>query len=224
MKYSYMLTRSRRKTLSLSVRPDCTIEVKAPLKTSINEIEQFINSHGDWIEKNLKTMRERRTKQESFKLDYGCEVYFFAQKIPVIEADVKKAKLTDSCVLMPYFSDKEKMKEALIRLYKETARAYISSKLPYFSAQIGVNPTKLTITSAKNNWGSCTADRVHFSWHLVMAEKEVIDYVIIHELIHIIHHNHSNKFWAEVSRHCPQWKALRARLKFYSEIISIQNL
>lgn len=223
MKYSYKLTKSRRKTLSLSVRPDLTIEVKAPLKTSQDEIDRFVNMHSDWIEKNLIAMQERKSKQDAFQIDYGCEVYFFGKKIPVIESSVKKAKLTDSCVLMPHFENKEKIKDALIGLYKETARAYILSKLSFFAAQIGVTPTKLTISSARTNWGSCTADRVHFSWHLIMAEKEVIDYVIIHELVHIIHHNHSEKFWSEVSRHCPQWKTLRARLKFYSEIISVQN-
>ncbi len=223
MNYKYNLTRSKRKTISLTVRPDCTLDIKAPLRTGLSEIDNFINKHSEWIDKNLKNAQERKIKREAFTLDYGCEVYFFGQKIPVIESDVKKAKLTDSCVLMPYFSEKDKIKEALIRLYKETAKAYITSRIPYLSTLIGVNPTKLTITSARTNWGSCTADRVHFSWHIIMAEKEVIDYVIIHELVHILQHNHSDKFWSEVAKHCPQWKLLRQRLKFYSEIISIQN-
>ena len=223
MTYEYKLTRSKRKTLAISIKPDCSIEVKAPLKTSNKEIERFIHTHNTWIEKNLQIMRTRKEERDALRIDYGTQVCFFGKRIPIVAADIKKAKLDDNCVLMPKNLDEDSIKKLLIVLYKTTAKDYIASELPQISRQIGVSPSKLTITSARTNWGSCTADRLHFSWHLIMAEKEVIDYVIIHELVHIIHHNHSDKFWREVSKHCPQWKTLRARLKIYSEIIAREN-
>lgn len=223
MNYTYTLKRSKRKTMSLSVKPDCSIVVHAPLTTSNERIENFINTHSAWIENQLQRMRQLNEKKQSFTLDYSSRVYFFGCRLPIEKATVRKAKLKSDRILMPCNLTDEQIRQQLITLYKETAHSYIGNQLPAFAKMVGVTPTKLRISSAKTNWGSCTADRVNFSWHLMMAEKEVIDYVIIHELCHIHHHNHSDKFWAEVSKHCPNWKKLRARLKFYSEIVRVEN-
>ncbi len=217
--HEYKLIRSKRKTLSLCVKPNCTVEVRAPLRTSAKEIDRFVAVHEAWIEKNKQIATERNKQREAFCIDYGTEVCFFGKRIPIKAADIKKAELRDECVLLPRSLNKTEIKEALIKLYKQTAKDYIAERLPVFAEQIGVKPSRLTVTSAKTNWGSCTADRVHFSWHIIMAEKEVIDYVIIHELVHILHHNHSKSFWSEVEKHCPDWKTLRKKLKTYSEII-----
>lgn len=223
MNLSYTVKRSKRKTISLTVKPDCTVEVHAPLTTSQKRIDEFVCANSIWIEKNILKMQELAQTKESFILDYSSKVYFFGQRLPIEKAKVRKAKLNDSRILMPPDLDSDQIRLQLVSLYKETARRYIGEKLPIYAKKLGVNPSKLMITSAKTNWGSCTADRVHFSWHIVMAERDVIDYVIIHELAHIIHHNHSPYFWAEVSKHCPNYKALRARLKYYSEILNKEN-
>ncbi len=223
MKHAYTLKRSRRKTIALTVRPDCTVEVRAPLNASKARIDEFVESNSTWIENNILKAEQLAEQKKNFILDYGSKVLFFGCRLPIEAADVHKAKLEPDRILMPTNSDSEQIRAKLIALYKETAREYISSQLPRYSQALGVTPNKLTITSAKTNWGSCTADRVHFSWHIVMAEPEVIDYVIIHELAHIIHHNHSSYFWAEVEKHCPDCKALRARLKYYSDILNKEN-
>lgn len=223
MKQNYTLIRSRRKTLSLTVKPDCTVEVRAPLTLSTAKIDEFVAANSSWIEKKLKKARELAEQKQSYTTDYSGTVCFFGQRIPIEAACTRTAKLEDSRVLMPYGLDSEQIREQLIKLYKKTAREYISGVLPAFEEQTGLNCSSLTITSAATNWGSCTADRLHFSWHLIMAEKEVIDYVIIHELTHIKHRNHSKEFWDEVSKHCPGYKQLRNRLKFYSEVLIKEN-
>lgn len=223
MNHSYTVKRSNRKTISLTVKPDCTVEVRAPLMTSKKRIDEFVCANSNWIEKNILKMQQLTLTKESFVLDYTSKIYFFGHRLPIEKANIRKAKLEDSRILMPPDLDSNSIRQQLVSLYKDTARKYISAQLPVFSQKLGVNPSKLMITSAKTNWGSCTADRVHFSWHIVMAEKEVIDYVIIHELAHILHHNHSPYFWAEVAKHCPDYKTLRARLKYYSEILNKEN-
>lgn len=220
MTYNYILKRSRRKTLSLTVKPDCTVVVSAPLKASSKQIEDFVLKNSNWIEKQIIRTKEIRALREAFVIDYGTQVYFFGKKLPIIADSIRKAELTDNAVIMPCGLDSERIKNKLITLYKETAREYISGRLPFYSALTGIEYSSVTISSAKTNWGSCTADRLHFSWHLIMAEKGVIDYVIIHELTHIKHHDHSNAFWYEVSKYCPECKTLRERLKHYSEVLS----
>lgn len=223
MKHEYIIKRSRRKTVSLTIKHDCTVEVHAPLTLSKRQIDEFVSAHSDWIEKNIIKAQQINEKRKEFTLDYGSKVRFFGKRIAITQAQVRKAKLTDESILMPPELSSEQIKLNLIALYKETAKEYIGKRLPFYSQLIGVSPSKMTISSAKTNWGSCTADRVHFSWHLIMADKEIIDYVIIHELVHIIHHNHSEAFWSEVKKHCPQYKTLRARLKEYSEILVNEN-
>ena len=223
MKHEYILKQSRRKTLSISVKPDCTVVVSAPVKASKKQIDTFVLQHSDWIDKQLKRAAQVKAKQEAFIIDYGTQVYFLGKQIPIIAVKTRKASLTDDAVLMPENLDSNSVKKKLIALYKETAKEYIITRLPYYSSLTGATPSKLTISSAKTNWGSCAADRLHFSWHLIMAEKEVIDYVIIHELTHIKHPNHSDAFWYEVSRFCPEWKAMRSKLKFYSEVLSCEG-
>lgn len=176
-----------------------------------------------WIEKNVLKMQQLANEKQSFVLDYSSYIHFFGQKLPIEKAKIRKARLENNRVLMPPDLDSDQIRKQLIKLYKDTAREHISAELPCLSQKLGVTPSKLMITSAKTNWGSCTDDRVHFSWHLIMAEKEVIDYVIIHELTHIIHHNHSPYFWAEVAKHCPDYKYLRARLKYYSDVLNKEN-
>ena len=190
------------------------------MKATAKQIDEFVSKNSSWIDKQLTRTKEIKEQRESFIIDYGTSIYFFGKKMPIISDSIRKAKLTESAILMPQGLKSEEIKKKLITLYKDTARDYISSQLPCYSALTGINYSKITISSAKTNWGSCTADRLHFSWHLIMAEKEVIDYVIIHELTHIKHHNHSNAFWYEVSKYCPEWKKHRARLKFYSEVLS----
>lgn len=220
MTHNYILKRSRRKTLSLTVKPDCSIIVSAPLKTSISQIDEFVAKNSNWIDNQLLRAEEIKAQREAFRINYGTKVYFFGKRLPIVSGNIRKAVLKENTVIMPQGLKSEQIKEKLITLYKETAREYISNRLPFYSSVTGLNYSKFTISSAKTNWGSCTADRLHFSWHLIMAEKEVIDYVIIHELTHIKHHNHSEAFWYEVKRYCPEWKKLRRRLKFYAEVLS----
>lgn len=223
MKYIYTIKRSKRKTISLTVKPDCTLEVRAPLTTSRQRIDEFVSANSIWIEKNIFKMQQLASEKQSFILDYSSNVYFFGNRLPIEKTSIRKARLENGRILMPPDLDSDSIRQQLVALYKDTAREYISTRLPFYSQKLGINPSKLMITSAKTNWGSCTVDRVHFSWHLIMAEKEVIDYVIIHELTHIIHHNHSPYFWTEVAKHCPDYKALRARLKHYSDVLNKEN-
>ncbi len=220
MTHNYVLKRSKRKTVSLTIKANCTVLVNAPLKASKRQIDEFVAKHSIWIDKQITRAAELNRQREAFVTDYGTLLYFFGKKLPIVADGIKKATLTENAVIMPQGLSREEIKEKLITLYKETAREYITIRLPCYSSLTGIDYSRFTISSAKTNWGSCTADRLHFSWHLIMAEKEVIDYVIIHELTHIKHHNHSNAFWYEVSKYCPEWKELRARLKFYSEVLS----
>jgi len=94
------------------------------------------------------------------------------------------------------------------------ANEYIPGRVLTLSKQFNLPITKIKITSAKSYWGCCNIkNEVSFSWRLMLATPKTIDYVIIHELVHTKHHNHSKKFWQEVEKIMPEYKKYKDELK-----------
>ena len=102
--------------------------------------------------------------------------------------------------------------EAQIELLKAQAREVLPRKVAFFAAQMGLAPTGVQITSAQKRFGSCSANgRLHFSYRLMVYPEAAMDYVVVHELAHLVHFNHSPAFYQLVERYLPDYKA-RARL------------
>ena len=94
------------------------------------------------------------------------------------------------------------------------ANEYIPQRVLQLSKQLKLPITKIKITSAKSYWGCCNIkNEVSFSWRLMLASPKTMDYVIIHELVHTKHHNHSSKFWREVEKIMPGYKKCKEELK-----------
>ena len=94
--------------------------------------------------------------------------------------------------------------ERLLRLY---AKEILPRKVEYYAALIGVKPAAITITGARTRFGSCSGkNRISFSFYLMRFPDEAIDYVVVHELCHIIHHNHSKEFYKEIEKILPDYK------------------
>jgi len=106
------------------------------------------------------------------------------------------------------------IKRAVIRVYRLVAKNLLTNKVAGYAKQMGVTPIAVKINGAKTHWGSCSGkNSINFSWRLVMADDDVIDYVVVHELAHIKEHNHSDRFWAVVEGVLPDYKARQAKLK-----------
>ena len=107
-----------------------------------------------------------------------------------------------------------------IRLYKEQASKIIPERIILFAHPMGVRPSDIRIGSAKKSWGSCSSSgRLTFSWRLMMAPPEAIDYVVVHELAHLKQLNHSKAFWKIVEEVMPDWKKRRRELKLLQNLI-----
>ncbi len=110
----------------------------------------------------------------------------------------------------------------LLTWYKIQADLILKEKTHLYSKRIGVSPTDVIIKSFKARWGSCTIHGVfHYNWHIIMAPEAIIDYLVVHELCHILHHNHSPAFWSAVATYCPNYKDERAWLKLNGPRLSL---
>ena len=112
------------------------------------------------------------------------------------------------------FVPKTNAKTALVKWLKENAKRILTEVTANTAKRMGATYQSVRITSAKTRWGSCTGDNaIRYTFRLIYAPKEVLTYVVVHELAHIFQKNHSKAFWAVVEKYCPEWKIRRKWLK-----------
>lgn len=114
------------------------------------------------------------------------------------------------------------IRNALVRWYKRQADLKLTEKVNRFSPMLGVQPAGVGIKTFKSRWGSCTAKgKLEFNWQIMMAPNRMVDYVVIHELCHLIRHDHSTEFWREVARLMPEYQRCRDWLRLNAANLSI---
>ncbi|MDD4125516.1 MAG: SprT family zinc-dependent metalloprotease [Eubacteriales bacterium] len=221
----YKLTRSSRKTVELCVR-DGIVEVKAPLLTPKTEIDKCVASKEDWIVKRLGKHKELTEKRRAFSLNYGDKTLYRGKEYPIVARSGNRVGFDDNalCFYTPTNLPPKSVKAAVIQVYKRLAKRHLAERVLHYQQMMGVAVINLKINSAKTHWGSMSGKKsVNFSWRLILADDDIIDAVVVHELAHIKQMNHSDKFKAEIERIIPDWREREKRLKEFSRIINTQN-
>lgn len=215
----YKLVRSKRKTLSICVK-DGEVTVKAPKSSSVEYIEKFIAQKESWINKKLAEFKTRSGLLRPV-LDGEC-VMLDGNVIPIVISDgVKRAKLSDGALIVPE-TDGDAQKKAIAAWYKRTAKNSLCHSLEGLSVLTGLKYKSFAITNARTKWGSCDGEcNIRLNWRLIMLNERLAEYVIVHELCHTVHHDHSAAFWEEVAKHCPDYKNARKSLKTYGALTSL---
>ncbi len=175
------LIRSKRKSLMLQIKSDGSLVVKAPMRVSVDYINDFVKKKRNWIITKQLQIKNKISLHQQKLQHHGNQAQ---NKILLF------GKYED-------FLDKNLTNQnKIILLYKQEAMKYIALRVLYYAKIIDVNYKKIKITSARKRWGSCSSKgNLNFSWRLIMAPKQVVDYVIVHEVAHLLHKNHSSKFW-----------------------------
>lgn len=210
---NYTLTRSGRKTVGICIR-NGKVEVRAPHACPKSEIDKLIAAKQTWITDKLAQSQNQTQQKNSFRLHYGSKLLFRGRLYPVTAKTGAHAGFDGSSFYMPPNLSPAQIKELCIKIYKNLAKTRITNTVASIAAHMGVTPTSIKINSAKTRWGSCSSRKgLNFSWRLVMAPDDVIDYVVVHELAHFFQMNHSAKFWAIVEQVLPDYKQRQAKLK-----------
>ncbi|MCL1881316.1 MAG: tRNA (N(6)-L-threonylcarbamoyladenosine(37)-C(2))-methylthiotransferase MtaB [Oscillospiraceae bacterium] len=221
----YILKRQKRKTIALHIA-DGMVEVRVPLKLSQKNIDKFVKSREGWILKKLSLLREITEKRKEFILDYGNKVLYLGKEYPIVarSSDVMEFDFETGKFYLPPNLSLESIKISMVHIYKMLARSMLTHKVAHFAKLMNVVPLSVKINSAKTRWGSCSPQNyINFSWKLILADEPTIDYVVIHELAHIIEPNHSKRFWAIVADFMPNYKKQQLHLKELQKRISIEN-
>ena len=161
--------------------------------------------------------------RDSYKIQPGGPVLFLGREYPSERSHNRAVSFDATGFLLPETSSEE-LRAALADFYRRAAKEYLPKAVERFAPLIGKSPKQVRITSAKTRWGSCSAKGgLNFSWRLMFAPPEEIDYVAVHELAHLIELNHSPRFWAIVEAILPDYRARRQALAELQEILLRQG-
>ncbi len=194
------LIRSKRKTVAIIVQRDGKVIVRAPLKASERQIRQFVESKIGWIsEKKIQMQDQAPALQRKFTA---------GERFPYLGQDYALSLVSGPRAGLRFeggfsLNQNSQAEAALLfeKWYKAAARKVLTERVRFYAQKFGLKYQKIRISSARTRWGSCSSrGTLSFTWRLVMAPLEVVDYVVVHELAHLRVQNHSAAFWAEVAQ------------------------
>lgn len=219
----YELQLQNRKTISATVYPDLSIIVRAPNAATEEKIEKFLKKKWFWIEKQLNFFKNHKSK--IYRREYVSGegfLYLGKQYRLVIKCSKKNIIIltkkdiilySKNGIFMPTYSKailKEWYKKEIQRVFKER----LLRNIKLFSGQ---NTPILTIQEMKKRWGSFIGNgQIVLNPKLIHASEDCIDYVIIHELCHMIYRNHGKDFYSLLEKKCPGWQKVKDKLEMYS--------
>ncbi len=209
---------SKRKTSAIKIQKG-KVFVMVPERLSRTVIESLVTNKTHWIKEKLAIQKEIiaiKPKEfisgEAFScLDKSHPLKIESGLYPAIKLfqDQLVVSVRDKAA-----DNAQVIKQLLVKWFKQRAESALRHKTEYYSKIIGVNPSSVTIKSFKARWGSCSVTAgIQYNWKIIIAPDRIVDYVVIHELCHILHHNHSPAFWKTVERYCHDYRDCSAWLK-----------
>lgn len=190
--FQYQVIRSSRKTISLQLQEDGDLLVRVPHHLPLWQIESLIRQKEQWIlSKDSERLRQ-----------------------------LERVRTNPSGVSSPTLSDTQR--NALESRYRIAAASYFPKRVAYYQTLTGGSYTRITIRDQKTRWGSCSSrGTLSFNWRLMLAPPAVLDYVVLHELCHLTHMNHSKEFWNSIASIMPDYKVHRTWLKEHGRELTL---
>jgi predicted metal-dependent hydrolase len=215
------IVRSRRRTIALVITPEAHLIVRAPLRASAAMIDDLVREKCSWIHKKISEIRQRPAATEH-AYEEGETFLYLGREYPlhIVENGNGGIERMDRlCVCRTLLPD---IKKQLKRWYMQEAQREIQARCMWFSMTTDHVPTTIRITDARQRWGSCThKGGLNFSWRLIQVPHEIVDYVIVHELVHLRQPDHSKKFWAKVKEIMPDYERRREWLRENERLLRI---
>lgn len=213
--------RSKRKTLSLSVLKDGSVIVKAPISIRDDVINRFVEDKQSWIREKLASIKETQNKFEDVISMRKCLI--FGSKYQVIKTDVKQIQTSNNFeILIPNKLEGEKLTKSISLWFKKLAKKALLDRLEFIENRINLKSSSFKIGDSRGRWGSCNSyGNIILNYRVVMLPPAIIDYVIVHELCHLVELNHSKRFWDNVEKYLPNYEISRKNIKEYGFLLNM---
>jgi len=222
------ITRKKRKTISIKISEGYEISISAPLFISDAKIKEIIKEKEIWISEKLRLIETKRKE----KIDFKEYILFLGNRYNLNIHNVKHNsvkiifdKSNFNIYIPERLSEEDKLnntKQLLINWYKLQARKVFQERVSYYSNILKVSPKRIAIKDQKSRWGSCSSKgNINLNYRIIMAPIEIIDYVIVHEMCHLVYLNHSKEFWALVEKFFPNYLKCKEWLKINGNSLNL---
>lgn len=229
IRYTVVRSARRKKTVTITLDRDKAVVVAAPLRTRNADIEAIVRKRAGWI---LRKLREEEPRPRPRQLVSGESLLYLGRAVPIsvqatfgLTPSVKLEDRTFRIECPERLEGKERrtaLREALMTWYWPRAGETIRQTVERWQSRVGRKPARISLGNQKSLWGSCSSKgSLRFNWRLVMAPPELIDYVVVHELCHLVVANHSDSFWEQVARLIPDYAQRRMDLRKLEPLLTL---
>ena len=205
----------RAKTASIEIEDD-TVKVIVPQNLSDQRIEELVRNRTVWIRQKLKLQTENvRPNSKEYGRNY---------RLKCLLGGKGAVKLKNGYLTVPIkdMASEGAVRAALEQWYRSRALDKLKEKTKRYASIMGVSPQSVGIKEYKSRWGSCSSSGdVSFNWRIIISPHHIVDYIVVHELCHLLEHNHGPKYWKHVERVIPNFKDCREWLKVNGERLAI---
>ena len=198
------IIRSKRKTLSLTINENAELIIRAPKRLSIEKIQDFINEKENWINRK-KRLIENQIKDVTSNHN---KLLYLGNFFPInVEQNASKELFFTGEEFIANSIEPDSLSLSIKKWYKNKFKEIALPRVAYFANKHNLMVNQVRIKNQKTMWGSCSSkNNINLNYLLLMAPMGVIDYVIVHELVHTIHRNHSTDFWDSVESIMPEFQ------------------
>ena len=229
---AYEIIRSNRRTGALQVSKEGNVIVRIPLSQTEAYGHRLIKDHSKWVYEKQKKAKESMIRANSFQWKDGSKVLLFGKERMLhvnseckrknfqVQETEKQLIITGPIKIDPDEAERAALKKILIQWYRKRAADYLFDKTKHWARIMKIDYGKITIRDQATRWGSCSGlGNLSFNWRMVLIPEELADYVVIHELAHRRHMNHSIDFWKTVEKIIPDYRSRRRTLRSYESEI-----
>ncbi len=216
----------RKRSVSILLENE-SVNVRVPKSLSDRRIRELIAKRSSWIKKKIKEAQGRPVAKPKEYVSGETFTYLGKNyRLKIISGNEASVKLSKGYLCVTTLvKDKNReatIKSKLINWYREHAEARLAEKTDRLAGIVGVCPKTIKVRDYKARWGSCSSTgEISYNWKIILAPHRIVDYVVVHELCHLLEHNHSSRYWVHVKRYVRDWKECRDWLKTNSNSLIV---
>ncbi len=213
------IIRTNKRTLSLMVNAKGELIVRAPYNYPDNKIFAFIKEKEDWIIKKQNAIRSNSYINPNV-VDYNVFLFLGKELTPLISNDVKEIMISENKLLIPAKFSADKILAKVEKWYRKVAEGVLVERVNYMAQKLRLHPNGVTTNNNKTRWGVCdNHGNIAINWRAVFLPPNLLDYIVVHELCHLLEFNHTPAFWSVVGNVIPDYQILRKHLKCLNYLI-----
>lgn len=215
------IIKTNRRSISITISKAGEVIVHAPKRLPIEKIMSFVIDKESWILKKQKEIKSTLINNNDL-LNYKAFNFCGKKYLPCEVHGIKKIELSSTNLLVPENLEKKELLLKIEKWYIKMAKLILGERLEYFANLMQLDYNTLSISNSKNRWGSCDINgNIKLNYRVIMLPHKLIDYIIIHELAHLIEMNHSKKFYNIIECIMPDYSTYRKQLKDYFFLLQL---